>query len=301
MCKIAEDNKSVVGITAAMAEGTGFKRFRNKYPDRFFDVGIAEEHAVTFAAGMAVGGFVPVVAIYSSFIQRAYDQILHDVCLQQLPVVFAIDRAGIVGSDGETHQGIFDLSFLSSIPGITLMAPKNKWELADMLKYAIKLKKPVAIRYPRGTAYDGLQDYRAKVETGKAEIIYNEPDKKKGVCLVVVGSMVKTAETVRDMLKEKGVKVTLINARFVKPFDKETISEAAVNTKVLVTMEENVITGGFGEQVLEELNDRGITPEHFINISIPDRFVEHGNCDILKKVVGIDADTVFKKITDVLK
>ncbi|MBR6344314.1 MAG: 1-deoxy-D-xylulose-5-phosphate synthase [Lachnospiraceae bacterium] len=301
MCKIAEDNKSVVGITAAMAEGTGFKRFRNKYPDRFFDVGIAEEHAVTFAAGMAVGGFIPVVAIYSSFIQRAYDQILHDVCLQQLPVVFAIDRAGIVGSDGETHQGIFDLSFLSSIPGMTLMAPKNKWELADMLKYAIRLKKPVAIRYPRGTAYDGLQDYRARIETGRAEIIYDEPDKKKGVCLVAVGSMVKTAEAVRDMLKEKGIKVSLINARFVKPFDKETISEAAKNTKVLVTMEENVITGGFGEQVLEELNDRGITPEHFINISIPDRFVEHGNCDILKKVVGIDADTVFKKITDVLK
>lgn len=202
MCKLGQRDESVVAITAAMPDGTGLKRFRNMYPDRFFDVGIAEEHAVTFAAGLAAGGLKPVVAIYSSFLQRAYDQIVHDVCIQNLPVVFAIDRAGLVGSDGETHQGIFDLSYLSSVPNMQIMAPKNKWELSDMMKFAVDFGAPIAVRYPRGEAYDGLKEYRQPIQYGKAEWIYKEKD----IALFAVGSMVKTAEAVYAKLKEAGKK-----------------------------------------------------------------------------------------------
>ena len=200
MCKQGDRNDKIVAITAAMPDGTGLKRFHNMYPDRFFDVGIAEEHAVTFAAGLAAGGLQPVVAIYSSFLQRAYDQILHDVCIQNLPVVFAIDRAGLVGSDGETHQGIFDLSYLSSIPNMHIMAPKNKWELSDMLKFAIDFQGPIALRYPRGEAFDGLREHREPIILGMGEWIYHEKD----IVLVAVGSMVKTALAVREALQLKG-------------------------------------------------------------------------------------------------
>ena len=233
MTKLGARDEKVVAITAAMPDGTGLKRFRNIYPDRFFDVGIAEEHAVTFAAGLAAGGLKPVVAIYSSFLQRAYDQILHDVCIQSLPVVFAIDRAGIVGSDGETHQGIFDLSYLSSIPGMHIMAPKNKWELSDMMKFAVSLGAPIALRYPRGEAYAGLKEYRAPIEMGKAEPIYVENE----ICLMAVGSMVKTAEEVRDRLKNAGYHCSLINARFVKPIDENAVEWAERNHKIIVTLE----------------------------------------------------------------
>jgi len=222
MCKLGQRDEKVVAITAAMPDGTGLKRFRNMYPDRFFDVGIAEEHAVTFAAGLAAGGLKPIVAIYSSFLQRAYDQILHDVCIQNLPVVFAIDRAGLVGSDGETHQGIFDLSFLSSIPNMHIMAPKNKWELSDMIKFALGFEAPMAIRYPRGEAFDGLKDYREPVVYGKSECIYRE----KEIILFAVGSMVKVALEVRRQLMEKGCSCSLTNARFVKPIDEEAVKEA---------------------------------------------------------------------------
>ncbi len=215
MRKLGDRDEKVVAITAAMPDGTGLKRFRNMFPDRFFDVGIAEQHAVTFAAGLAAGGLKPVVAVYSSFLQRAYDQILHDVCIQNLHVVFAIDRAGLVGSDGETHQGIFDLSYLSSIPGMTVMAPKNKWELSDMLKFAVQYQGPIALRYPRGEAYDGLAEFRAPVILGKSEILYEEAD----IALLAVGSMVKTAEQVREILKDAGYNCTLVNGRFVKPID----------------------------------------------------------------------------------
>lgn len=193
----------MVAITAAMPDGTGLKRFRNMFPQRFFDVGIAEEHAVTFAAGLAAAGLKPVVAIYSSFLQRAYDQIIHDVCIQKLPVVFAVDRAGLVGSDGETHQGIFDISYLTSIPNMTLMAPKNKWELSDMLKFAINFDGPIAIRYPRGEAYDGLSEFRAPVAYGKSEVLYDESE----IALLAFGSMVKTAEEVRRQLKPAAISV----------------------------------------------------------------------------------------------
>ena len=296
MCKLGARDEKVVAITAAMPDGTGLKRFRNMYPDRFFDVGIAEEHAVTFAAGLAAGGLKPVVAIYSSFLQRAYDQIIHDVCIQNLPVVFAIDRAGLVGSDGETHQGIFDLSYLSSIPGMPVMAPNNKWELSDMLKFALRLNAPVALRYPRGEAYAGLQEYRMPIELGKAEAIYLENE----ICLMAVGSMVKTAVEVRKRLHEEGFSCSVINARFVKPIDENAVEYAAKHHRFLVTMEENVASGGFGEKVREYFD--GLTTDcKLINIAIPDEYVEHGNVDLLKKEIGIDEESITNVILAEMK
>lgn len=291
MCKLGDRNEKIVAITAAMPDGTGLKRFRNMYPDRFFDVGIAEEHAVTFAAGLAAGGLKPVVAIYSSFLQRAYDQILHDVCIQNLPVVFAIDRAGLVGSDGETHQGIFDLSYLSSIPNMHIMAPKNKWELSDMLKFAIRFEGPIAIRYPRGEAFDGLKEYREPVVLGKAEWIYREKD----IVLVAVGSMVKTALAVRDTLAQKGYSCSIINARFVKPIDTGIIDEAIKDHALIVTMEENVASGAFGEKVRDYIDSCKYNVD-ILNITIPDEYVEHGNVDILRHEVGIDAESIVNRI-----
>lgn len=291
MTKLGQRDDKVVAITAAMPDGTGLKRFHNMYPDRFFDVGIAEEHAVTFAAGLAAGGLKPVVAIYSSFLQRAYDQVLHDVCLQNLPVVFAVDRAGLVGSDGETHQGIFDLSYLSSIPNMHIMAPKNKWELSDMIKFALDLGAPVAIRYPRGEAYAGLKEYREPVVYGRSEYIYEEED----ICLLAVGSMVKTAEQVRTSLKERGYSCSLVNARFVKPIDEKMIEEICGEHRLLVSMEENVESGGYGEKVRECLDRRGEKVK-LLSIAIPDEYVEHGNVELLKQEIGIDADSIVKRI-----
>ncbi len=293
MCKLGQRDERVVAITAAMPDGTGLKRFHNMYPERFFDVGIAEEHAVTFAAGLAAGGLRPVVAIYSSFLQRAYDQILHDVCIQNLPVVFAIDRAGLVGSDGETHQGIFDLSFLSSIPGIQVLAPKNKWELSDMLKYAVAFDGPVAIRYPRGEAYAGLKEFRAPLEYGKSEWIYEEGE----IALVAAGSMVKTAEDVRMRLKSEGYACSLINARYIKPIDEDMLRKAAEGHKLLVTMEENVASGGFGERVRAFLDDNEISVGK-IAVTIPDAYVEHGNVELLKQELGMDAESIAIRIRE---
>lgn len=291
MIKLGQRNENVVAITAAMPDGTGLKRFQNMYPDRFFDVGIAEQHAVTFAAGLAAGGLTPVVAVYSSFLQRAYDQILHDVCIQNLPVVFAIDRAGIVGSDGETHQGIFDLSYLSSIPNMHILAPKNKWELSDMMKFAVKFGAPIAVRYPRGEAYDGLEEYREPIVYGKSEMIFEEKD----IALIAVGSMVKTAVEVREILKEKGYNVTLVNGRFVKPIDTDMIEKLSENHTLLVTMEENVESGGFGEKVRSYVDERKFTMG-VVNICVPDEYVEHGNVELLRKEIGIDADSIVAKI-----
>lgn len=291
MCKLGASNPKVVAITAAMPDGTGLKRFRNMYPDRFFDVGIAEQHAVTFAAGMAASGMRPVVAVYSSFLQRAFDQILHDVCIQKLPVVFAIDRAGIVGSDGETHQGIFDLSFLSEIPNMTVMAPKNKWELADMVRYAVEYNSPVAIRYPRGQAFEGLREYRPAIEYGKSEWIYEEED----ICLLAVGSMVKTALEVREKLIAEGRKVSLINARFVKPIDEEAVKKACKGHKLIVTMEENILSGGYGEAVRQYV-DSIKTKAKLLNIAIPDTFVEHGKPAELMQMLHMDAQGIAEQI-----
>ena len=291
MRKLGDRDDKVVAVTAAMADGTGLKRFHNMFPERFFDVGISEEHAVTFAAGLAAAGLKPIFAVYSSFLQRAYDQILHDVCIQNLPVVFAIDRAGLVGSDGETHQGIFDISYLSTIPNMTIMAPKNKWELSDMVKYAVDYEAPIAIRYPRGEAYDGLKEYRAPISLGKSEWIYRESE----IVLFALGSMVKIAEKVRDALKEKGYACSLINARFAKPLDEETLRTITTNHKLIVTMEENVINGGMGEHVTEFYGQNEMESVHVLNIAIPDEYVEHGNVDILRKEVGIDAETITRR------
>ncbi len=296
MCKLGDRDQNIVAITAAMPDGTGLKRFRNLYPDRFFDVGIAEEHAVTFAAGLAAGGMCPVVTIYSSFLQRAYDQILHDVCIQNLHVIFAIDRAGLVGSDGETHQGIFDLSYLSSIPNMHIMAPKNKWELSDMLKFAVAFQGPIALRYPRGEAYDELREYREPIQFGKAEWIYHE----RGIALVAVGSMVKTALAVRGTLTQKGFACSVINARFVKPVDTEILDEAAKDHRLIVTMEENVASGGFGEKVRSYL-DKTHPEKKLLAIHIPDEYVEHGNVEILRREVGIDAGTIVDRILELVR
>ena len=293
MVKLGQRHEHVVAITAAMPDGTGLKRFRNMYPDRFFDVGIAEEHAVTFAAGLAAGGIRPIFAVYSSFLQRAYDQVLHDVCIQNLPVIFAIDRAGLVGSDGETHQGIFDLSYLSSIPNMHIMAPKNKWELSDMLKFAVGFDGPLALRYPRGEAYDGLKEFRSPIVYGKSELLYEEED----IAILAVGSMVKTAEQVRRRLKEIGYSCTLVNARFVKPVDTDMITELSKDHRLLVTMEENVQSGGYGEKVQDWIVQKKLQTA-VLNISIPDEYVEHGNVDILYEEVGIDAESVTKRIIE---
>ena len=295
MLKLAERNPKVVAITAAMTDGTGLKRFHLNYPERFFDVGIAEEHAVTFAAGMAKMGLIPVFAVYSSFLQRAYDQIMHDVCLQNLPVVFAIDRAGLVGSDGETHQGIFDLSFLSTIPNMTILAPKNKWELSDMMKFAVAFGAPIAVRYPRGLAYDGLKEFREPVVLGKSEMLYEESE----VALFSLGGMVSIAEEVRNRLKESGHSCTLVNARFAKPFDEEMIRRIAGTHKLLVTMEENVKSGGMGEHIESFLLSQKLNVS-ILTVSVPDQFVEHGNVNALREMLGIDAVSVAARILEVL-
>ena len=291
MRKMGEREPKVVAITAAMADGTGLKRFKNLFPERFFDVGIAEEHAVTFAAGMAKAGLKPVFAVYSSFLQRAYDQVLHDVCAQNLPVVFAVDRAGLVGKDGATHQGIFDLSYLSSIPNLTVMAPKNKWELSDMLKYAIAAEEPVAIRYPRGEACDLWKDQRAPIQKGCAEVLAEGTE----VALFAIGSMVETAWQVRKKLAEKGIPTTVVNARFAMPLDKNCLRKLAESHPLLVTMEENVASGGFGEHVAAFLEEEALHTKA-LRIAIPDCFVEHGSVGELKKALGLDADSVTEKI-----
>ena len=291
MKKLGQKDPKLVAITAAMADGTGLQGFKKLFPERFFDVGIAEGHAVTFAAGMAKAGMHPVFVVYSSFLQRSYDQMLHDVCLQKLPVVFAVDRAGLVGNDGATHQGIYDLSYLSSIPGMTVMAPKNSWELSDMLKFALSLGQPVAIRYPRGTAYEGLKEFRSPLAMGKSEVIYREQD----IALFALGSMVETAVEVRDRLKEEGYSVTLVNARFMMPLDEDTIRDLIPNHRLLVTLEENLGSGGFGEHIARFLCEEKLDIE-WMSIAISDSFVEQGSVDELKKMLEIDADSICERI-----
>ena len=291
LADIGKKDEKVVAITAAMADGTGLSRFAKLFPERFFDVGIAEEHAMTFAAGLAAGGMKPVFAVYSSFLQRAFDQTIHDVCLQNLPVVIAVDRAGLVGSDGETHQGVFDLSFLSSIPNLSILSPKNRWEMADMVRFAADFQYPVALRYPRGEAYEGLKEFRAPIEYGKSELLYEESE----IAVMFVGHMSFLAEQVREDLKAAGYQCSLINARFVKPLDTEMIRKISENHRILVTIEENVLTGGFGEQV-EDFVMREDIPLKVRTIGISDDYVEHGNVDVLRKEVGLDRESIVKKV-----
>lgn len=291
ICKLAESNNRIVTVTAAMPDGTGLKRFSKLYPERFFDVGIAEEHAVTSAAGMAAAGLKPVVVVYSSFLQRAYDQIIHDVCIQNLPVLFCVDRAGLVGSDGETHQGIFDLTFLSSIPNMSVMAPKNLWELREMLRFGIQYDGPMAIRYPRGQAYRGLKDFLEPVQYQKSELLYEE----EHIALLAVGSMVSTAEHIRNKLKDMGHSCTLVNGRFIKPIDTEIIDKLANTHRYFVTLEENILRGGYGERVTDYVQ-KNYPQIQVVNISLPDAYVEHGNVSVLRSDLGIDSDSILKKL-----
>ncbi len=294
MCDLGEKEPKLVAMTAAMKDGTGLSKFQEKYPERFFDVGIAEEHAVTFAAGLAAAGVKPVVALYSAFLQRSYDQIVHDVCMQKLPVVFAIDRAGLVGNDGETHQGVYDISFLNHIPNMTIVAPKNRWEFADMMEFAVGHDGPIAIRYPRGNVYEGLENYRESIVLGKSEMIYEESD----IAILAVGHMMETAEKVRDILKEKGHSCSLINARFVKPLDKELLTKLAEKHNVFVTIEEGVVTGGYGASVRDYVAEAGLDVKVSIH-GIGDQYVEHGNIDRLRKEIGLDAESIAEKIENI--
>ena len=287
---IAKRDEKVAAITAAMADGTGLSAFARRFPQRFFDVGIAEEHAMTFAAGLAAGGMKPVFAVYSSFLQRAYDQTLHDVCLQDLPVVLAVDRAGLVGSDGETHQGVFDLSFLSTIPNMTVISPKNRWELADMLRFAFDFGHPVAIRYPRGAAYEGMKKFRAPIEYGKGEVLYEEED----IAVIFVGHMAELADCVRRGIKDTGYSCSLVNARFVKPLDTVLLEELAKDHRLFLTIEENVLTGGFGEQVMDYVSRAGLDV-HVPNLGISGEYLEHGNVEVLRKEVGLDKEAIVKQ------
>ena len=288
MRKMGDRRKDVAAVTAAMMTGVGLKRFSNMFPDRCFDVGIAEEHAVTFAAALSLGGITPVVAIYSSFLQRAYDQIMHDVCMQNLHVVFAIDRAGLVGYDGETHHGIFDLSYLGSMPNMTILAPKNLWELSDMIKFAVDYDGPIAVRYPRGEAYTGLKEFRAPICLGKSEVIHEG----SRVALLAVGSMVKMAEEVRmDM------DAALVNARFVKPIDEELLRSFADTYELVVTLEENVKDGGFGERVLAFAEEEDL-PFGVEIIALPDRFIPHGSVSYQMKQVGFTPEDICGRIEE---
>ena len=296
LADIGRKDEKVAAVTAAMADGTGLSGFARMFPKRFFDVGIAEEHAMTFAAGLAAGGMKPVFAVYSSFLQRAFDQTIHDVCLSNLPVVIAVDRAGLVGSDGETHQGVFDLSYLSMIPNMTVMSPKNRWEMADMLRFAVDFPYPVALRYPRGTAYEGLKQFRAPIEYGKSEVLFEEED----IAVIFVGHMSELAEKVRMELKDTGYACSLVNARFVKPLDTEMLEKLAEDHSLFVTIEENVLAGGFGERVLDYVN-RAKLNVRVRSVGISDDYVEHGNVGLLRREVGLDKDTIVKQaVTDFL-
>lgn len=294
MRKMGDRRKDVAAVTAAMMTGVGLKRFSNMFPDRCFDVGIAEEHAVTFAAALSLGGITPVVAIYSSFLQRAYDQIMHDVCMQNLHVVFAIDRAGLVGYDGETHHGIFDLSYLGSMPNMTILAPKNLWELSEMIKFAVDYDGPIAVRYPRGEAYTGLKEFRAPICLGKSEVIHEG----SRVALLAVGSMVKMAEEVQKQLKERmDMDAALVNARFVKPIDEELLRSFADTYELVVTLEENVKDGGFGERVLAFAEEEDL-PFGVEIIALPDRFIPHGSVSYQMKQVGFTPEDICGRIEE---
>ncbi len=296
MLEMAARNKKICAITAAMPMGTGLSKFANLYPKRFFDVGIAEEYAVTFASGLAKGGYIPVFAVYSTFLQRGYDQIIHDVCIQNLHVIFAIDRAGIVGDDGETHQGIYDISYLAHIPNLTVMAPKNKTEFENMLEFAVNLSGPVAIRYPRGEASEIMIAAENSVEYGKAEYIY-EGEK---IAVVSYGAMMDEAADVYFGLIERGYNPTLINARFASPIDKDMIEDLAENYKYIFTMEDNIYSGGFGCLLSQRLCEYGLKENTIFNFAFPDMYVEHGNRALLFDRYGMSAEKMLHKIIQII-
>ena len=291
LLELGAEDPRIVAVTAAMPEGTGLSQFAHAYPERFFDVGIAEQHAVTFAAGLATEGFRPVVAIYSTFLQRAYDQILHDVCIDRLRVVFAVDRGGIVGEDGPTHQGLFDLSYLRSLPNMVVMSPKDENELRQMMATALQHDGPVALRYSRGTAVGvALESPVAALPVGKAEILKEGDD----VAILALGRCVSEGLKAHARLAERGVRATVVNCRFVKPIDVDLIAGVARRIPRIITVEENVRQGGFGSAVLEALNDQGITHVAVERLGVPDIFVEHGSPDVLRAKYGLDADGIVE-------
>jgi 1-deoxy-D-xylulose-5-phosphate synthase len=295
---LAEQDPKIVAITAAMPDGTGLNAFAERFPKRFFDVGIAEQHGMTFAAGLAADGFRPVAAIYSSFVQRAYDQVFHDICLQKLPVTIAMDRAGLVGDDGPTHHGVFDISYLRHLPGLTMMAPKDENELRRMLKTAIYSGAPMALRYPRGTGYGVEMDAEiTTLELGRGEQLLDGSD----LCIVAFGSTVYPALEAAEALGRKGFSVGVVNARFVKPLDAELITSVAKKTGRLVTVEENALQGGFGSAVLELLYDSGLQDVKVKRLGIPDRYIEQGSQAQLRKDVGIDAEGIAAAAEEFVK
>ena len=296
MVSLAEKHRNIIAISAAMLDGTGLKAFQKRFPRRLYDVGIAEQHAVTFAAGLAAGGEKPFVAVYSSFLQRAFDQIVHDVCIQKLPVVFCIDRAGIVGADGETHQGILDLSYLSMIPNMTVCSPKNGAELEDMLDFACQFDGPIALRYPRGAAYTGLEDHKEPIVYGKSEVLFHGSK----AAVFAVGSMVKQAEKAREILAQQGIDVTLVNARFVRPLDTDCLEEMARTHPLIITAEDNVLRGGFGEACADYLMKNGYRND-LLHIGVPDSFVTHGTPDQLYRMLGMDAESIAQSIYEKLQ
>ena len=292
LIQLAKKNKNIVAITASMKDGTGLTEFKKQFPNRFFDVGIAEQHGVGFAAGLAKEGMIPFVPIYSSFYQRAYDQIIHDVCIQNLPVIMCIDRAGIVGKDGETHQGIFDLSFLKVIPNLTIMAPKNYKELENMLEFAISLKSPVAIRYPRGGEGKIKLEENKKIELGKSELL----QEGKNLTIVAIGKMVERAKEVADMLKKDNIDVEVINARFLKPLDEDALEKSIKKTKNVITIEDNLLIGGLGSSIKELIIDKNIQNVNVKTFGYPDVFVQHGDVAEIEKKYKLDAESIYKYI-----
>ena len=295
ICELAQTHEKLVTITAAMMDGCGLKGFAKRFPDRFFDVGIAEEHAVTFACGLAAGGFHPFFAVYSSFLQRGYDQILHDMCMQNLPVTLMLDRAGLVGNDGETHQGVFDLSYLTMIPNMTVFAPKNRYEFQDAIAFAADFEAPMAIRYPKTDAVRVLKEYREPIKLGKSEWI------RRGsrVALLAIGTMVETAMEVEELLAKDGIDATVVNLRFAKPLDYEMLDEVIDYHSLIVTMEENVLSGGVGEHICRyvELHSTGV---RVIACGIPDKFIHQGSIKELLEETGLDAQSIYQKISTML-
>lgn len=295
ICELAQTHEKLITITAAMMDGCGLKGFAKRFPDRFFDVGIAEEHAVTFACGLAAGGFHPFFAVYSSFLQRGYDQILHDMCMQNLPVTLMLDRAGLVGNDGETHQGVFDLSYLTMIPNMIVFAPKNRYEFQDAIAFAADFEAPMAIRYPKTDAVRVLKEYREPIKLGKSEWI------RRGsrVALLAIGTMVETAMEVEELLAKDGNDATVVNLRFAKPLDYEMLDEVLDYHSLIVTMEENVLSGGVGEHICRyvELHSTGV---RVIACGIPDKFIHQGSIKELLEETGLDAQSIYQKISTML-
>lgn len=295
ICELAQTHEKLVTITAAMMDGCGLKGFAKRFPDRFFDVGIAEEHAVTFACGLAAGGFHPFFAVYSSFLQRGYDQILHDMCMQNLPVTLMLDRAGLVGNDGETHQGVFDLSYLTMIPNMTVFAPKNRYEFQDAIAFAADFEAPMAIRYPKTDAVRVLKEYREPIKLGKSEWI------RRGsrVALLAIGTMVETAMEVEELLAKDGIDATVVNLRFAKPLDYKMLDEVLDYHSLIVTMEENVLSGGVGEHICRyvEMHSTGV---RVIACGIPDKFIHQGSIKELLEETGLDAQSIYQKISTML-